>query len=168
MSLNLYDVGVPSAIRGLKQLDAIIDKASTTAASKNVSISTLETSKLAPDMKPFPFQVQTACNSAKFLAVRLGGVPNVEMKDEETTFPELRERIAKTIEFLEGVKREDFDGKEGKEIVVMDRFVFTGKSYVFEYFLPNFYFHVTTAYALLRNNGIDVGKQDYLGPIQMK
>ncbi|KAJ9617980.1 hypothetical protein H2204_013272 [Knufia peltigerae] len=159
--LTLYDTAVVPIIGTLKQLAAILKKGESHLDAKGLPHSTLLEARIAPDMNPLPFQVQTASNTAKFLAVRVGGVPNEPWADDEKTFPELHARITKTIAFLESVKRESFDDKEGVELTVRDR-NYTGLSYVTGFALPNFYFHAVTVYDLLRMNGVDVGKKDWL------
>ena len=117
-------------------------------------------------MNPLPFQIQSATDSARGVAVRLGGHPPAPMADTESTFPELQERISKSLEVLANVKREAFEGKEEQMIDVRTaggQFEMKGLEYLQEFALPNFFFHVVTAYDILRTQGVPVGKQDYLG-----
>ena len=117
-------------------------------------------------MRPLTFQIQTASDTAKGCAARLAGIEAPAMADTETTFPELQQRIAKTIAFLDSVKPAQLAGAEDREIVLKfpnGEMKFSGKDYVTGFALPNFYFHVTTAYAILRHNGIEIGKRDFLG-----
>jgi hypothetical protein len=119
-------------------------------------------------MGPLTSQVQRASDAAKFTMVRIGGIENVAMADEEASFADLQARIAKTVAFLNSVPREAIDGKEEApvELKTPNRTMeFTGQSYVLGFVLPNFYFHVTTAYALLRHKGVPIGKMDYLGGV---
>jgi uncharacterized protein len=160
--VSLYDVTIAPLTRGLTNLDGLLKKAEEHAAANNISLDDYINARLAPDMAPFTFQVQTVCNTAKFLAVRVGGVENVPMADDETTFPQLHERITRTLELLKGVSRETIDGKEGVEVVFRNM-KFTGLSYSTTFAIPNFYFHLVTAYAILRNKGVPIGKLDYLG-----
>lgn len=165
--LSLYDVTIPQMIHTLKALSSILKKAEDHTTTKHLPASDILDAKLAPDMYSLPFQIQTACNTAKFTAVRVGGVPNLEMKDDEKSFAELQDRITRTVEFLEkNVSREDFEGAEDKEVVMKvpgNEFKFTGQKYVNSFALPNFYFHVVAAYSILRMKGVEIGKFDYLG-----
>ncbi|KAL6247833.1 hypothetical protein RBB50_005181 [Rhinocladiella similis] len=159
--LTLYDTAIVPIIGTLKKLSSILKKGESHLDAKGLAHSTLLEARIAPDMNPLTFQVQTASNTAKFLAVRVGGVPNEPWEDNEKTFADLHARLAKTITFLEGVKRESFDNKEGIEVTLRDR-KYTGLSYVTGFALPNFYFHAVTVYDLLRMNGVDIGKKDWL------
>ena len=166
MSFTIYDASIPPMIRALQNLSKIMDKATAQAKQKDLPLSQLLEAKLAPDMRPFPFQIQTASDTAKGCAARLAGIEAPSMPDTETTFAELQTRIAKTVAFLESVKPEQLAGAENREVVLKfpsGEMKFTGKDYVTGFALPNFYFHVTTAYALLRSNGIEIGKRDFLG-----
>lgn len=163
--ITLYDTAIVPILRTLRNLSDILKKGETWANEKGIAHSELLEARIAPDMAALPFQIQTASNTAKFIAVRVAGVANTPWEDEEKTFDELQVRITKTIDFLEALKREDFDAKEESEVVFRDR-KFTGLSYVNVYALPNFYFHVVTAYNILRMKGVDVGKLDYLGRSQ--
>lgn len=163
--ITLYDTAIVPILRTLRNLSDILKKGETWANEKGIAHSELLDARIAPDMAALPFQIQTASNTAKFIAVRVAGVANTPWEDEEKTFDELQVRITKTIDFLEALKREDFDAKEEIEVVFRDR-KFTGLSYVNVYALPNFYFHVVTAYNILRMKGVDVGKLDYLGRSQ--
>ncbi len=160
--LSLYDIGVTPLIRTLNALSAILKKAETHANDKSIPHSELLEARLAPDMAALPFQIQTVSNTAKFISVRIAGAENVPMEDKEETFGELQARITKTIEFLNAVKREDFDGKEDVEVSMRD-YRFTGVGYLTTFALPNFYFHATTAYGILRMKGVDIGKLDFMG-----
>jgi hypothetical protein len=162
----MYQASVPVFIRMLTNLSAILDKAVAQAEAKKIDPSVLIKARLAPDMLPFTFQIQTATDHAKGCTARLAGIEPPSFADTETTFPELKARIAKTIEFLKSVKPEQLDGTEERDITLKLRrgeFHFKGQAYLLSFALPNFFFHVTTAYALLRHNGIEIGKQDYLG-----
>ena len=166
MSTSLYDLTIPVFIRNLETLDRILAKGEAFAAETGIDPAELLGARLYDDMGPLLSQIQRVSDSAKGTAVRLGGIENVVMADDEQTFADLHARIAKTITFLQGVPREAIDGKE--DIVVSlktpSRTVdFTGQSYVQAFVLPNFYFHMTTAYGLLRMKGVPLGKLDYLG-----
>jgi len=166
MAFTIYDASIPPMIRALQNLSKILDKAVADAKAKDLPAANLVDAKLAPDMRPFTFQIQTASDTAKGCAARLAGITAPSMPDTETTFAELQQRIAKTIAFMESVKPEQLAGAENREVVLKfpsGEMKFTGKDYVTGFALPNFYFHVTTAYALLRHNGIEIGKRDFLG-----
>ena len=160
--LSIYDVTIPLIVQSLKSLSGCLKKAEAHAEANNIPLEDFIAARLAPDMHPLPFQIQTACNTAKFLVVRIGGIENVSMPDDETTFPQLQVRITRTVEFLNGVKREDMEGKESAEVTFHNR-KFTGLSYATSFAIPNFYFHVVAAYTILRSKGVPVGKMDYLG-----
>lgn len=168
MALSMYQASVPVFIRMLSNLSAIIDKAMAQAEAKKLDPSVLIKSRLAPDMLPFTFQIQVASDTAKGCAARLAGIEPPSFPDTESTLPELKARLAKTIEFLKSVKPEQIDGSEERGVTLKQRsgeLHFKGQGYLLSFALPNFFFHVTTAYALLRHNGIEIGKQDYLGPV---
>jgi hypothetical protein len=169
--LSLYDVTVPVFIRGLENLDHILDKGAAHFAEAGRPESELTTARLIGDMHPLTAQIQRASDTAKGIVTRLGGAENVAMPDEEQTIAELKTRIARTIDVLKGAKRETFDGKEDAPIEIWTpnaTLLFTGKSYALEFAIPNFFFHVTTAYALLRKEGVPIGKVDYLGAIETR
>lgn len=166
MTYTIYDAAIPPMIRMLKNLSKILDKAVAEAGAKAIPLTQLLEARLAPDMFAFPKQIQIASDAAKGAAARLQGLEPPSFPDTEKTFPELQARIAKTIAYLESVDAKDFEGAEDRKIVISghgrtDEFV--GADFLRNRALPNFYFHVTTAYDLLRHNGIDVGKRDYLG-----
>jgi hypothetical protein len=167
MAISMYSASVPIFVRMLKNLSHCIDKAAAYAEAKKFEPAVLVESRLAPDMLPFRTQVQIACDAAKFGVARLAGTEAPKFADDETTFDALKARIAKTIDFLQSVPAASVDGSEGKPISVPRRnsepMQFTGENYLRHLALPNFFFHVTTAYALLRHNGVDIGKSDFLG-----
>ena len=168
MATELYDILVPQLLRALNNLSAILDKAEAYAREQEITTEDLLGSRLVADMDPLTSQIQRASDSAKGSLVRLGGIENVVMPDEETTLFELQQRIAATIDFIKSVPREKIDGKEQAEVVLTfpnGEFRFTGIQFVTAFVLPNFYFHVTTAYALLRMRGVPIGKLDFLGGI---
>jgi len=158
---TLYDISVPVFIRTLKNLSAILTTAEKYAAEKSIDPKTLTEGKLIDDMLPLSFQIWTVSNTAKLAVERVGRTPNVPMEDNEKTFPELQERIAKTIKLLEGVDPKVFEGKETAEVEMRGN-KFTGQSYLLTFALPNFFFHVTAAYAILRKEGVPIGKKDFL------
>jgi len=166
MTVSLYDVSVPPMIRMLENLSKILDKAVTQAEAQEIPLSTLLDARLAPDMHPLPRQIQIASDAAKGCAARLAGSEAPAFPDTETTFPELQARIAKTIAFLKSAKPEQFAGAEDRTITLkfpQGEMKFSGRDFLNGMALPNFYFHVTTAYGLLRHKGIQIGKMDYLG-----
>lgn len=168
MSTSLYDLTVPVLIRALRNLSAILEKGAAHARDQGIDPAELIQARLAPDMLALPGQVQRASDSAKGCVVRLGGIPNLAMADDETTFEQLQARIAATIAFLEAAPREAIDGQEEREVVLQTpsgSFPFKGRAFALGFVLPNVFFHVTTAYAILRHKGAPLGKFDYLGGI---
>jgi hypothetical protein len=166
MSTSLYDLTVPVLIRALRNLSAILEKGAAHARDQGIDPNDLIEARLAPDMLALPGQVQRASDSAKGCVVRLGGIPNLPMADDETTFEQLQARIAATIAFLEAAPREAIDGQEDREVVLQTpsgAFPFKGRAFALGFVLPNVLFHVTTAYAILRHKGVPLGKFDYLG-----
>ena len=166
MSTSLYDLTIPAFLRGFASLSAILEKGRLFAEAEGIDPARLLETRLFPDMGALAAQVQRASDSAKGAAVRLGGVPNESFEDIESSFEELQARIARTVAFLQAVPREAIDGREEAEVTLKTpgRDVhFTGRAYVLGFVLPNFYFHLTTAYALLRHQGVPIGKLDYLG-----
>jgi hypothetical protein len=172
METNLYTVTVPPMMKSLKALSGILNKLEAHATSKQLEWhpagmqeEALLSSRLISDQFPFVRQVQVACDNAKGGAARLAGIEAPKFEDNEKSVAELKARIDKTIEFLKSIKPEQIIGQESREVTLpywpdkkMNAF-----GYAFEYLMPNFYFHVTTAYAILRKNGVDLGKADYIG-----
>ncbi|MGB3025304.1 DUF1993 domain-containing protein [Paradevosia shaoguanensis] len=166
MTLSIYRASVPLYIRGFSQLAGIMDKAEANAAARKIDLSVLVNSRLAPDMYPFSGQIQRASDTAKGTIARLAGVEIPSFPDDEVTFEDLRARIAKTMDFIKSVPESAFDGADTREITLKLRdrdMTLSGADYLLDRQLPNFYFHITTAYAILRHNGVDIGKRDYLG-----
>jgi len=166
MAYSIYDASVPVMSRALGNLSNILDKAVAQATAEKRSLSELIEAKLAPDMRPFPFQIQSASDAAKGCAARLAGIDAPSMPDTETTFPELKQRIAKTLDFLNTVTPAQLAGAEARQSALKfpnGEFKFTGQDFLTGFALPNFFFHVTTAYAILRHKGIALGKMDFLG-----
>lgn len=166
MTLSMYQASIPVFIRQLGNLSAILTKAETNLKERNIDPSVLVNSRLAPDMLPFSRQIQIASDAAKGCAARLSGTEPPSFPDVETTFTELQERIAKTIAFVKTVTPEQIDGTEEKTIHLKAggrELEFRGQDYLLGFVLPNLFFHVTTAYAILRHNGVPLGKMDYLG-----
>ena len=162
----MYQASAPRFVNTLGNLAAILDKAQAHCDARKIDPLVLTGYRLFPDMFPLSRQVQIACDTAKGAVARLAGAEIPKHEDSERTFAELKTRIAKTIDFVQSVKRERVDGAEDKEIVLQMRSGerrFTGLQYLLGHALPNFYFHVTTAYNILRHNGVELGKADYLG-----
>lgn len=171
MSLSFYDASIPGYLRMLRNLSAFLDKAEAHAAEQGRPLGALLEASLGHGMANFTRQIQMASDAAKGGAARLAGIEAPSMPDTETTFPELKDRIARTIAFVEGVRREDVDGHEDRDIVmkVPDRsFEFTAVDFLLTFSLPNFLFHVTTAYGILRSQGVPLGKMDFLAGARFK
>ncbi|GAA0834298.1 DUF1993 domain-containing protein [Cupriavidus pauculus] len=167
MALSMYEVSIPVFIRALTNLSAILDKGAAHAQAQGMDAADLIQTRLVADMDPLPAQVQRASDAAKGCAARLAGIEVPSYADDESTFPALQERIAKTIGFLKSSRPEQLDGSETRVIELKLRanaVTFDGKSYLLGFVLPNFFFHVTTAYDILRHKGVQIGKMDYLGP----
>ena len=167
MALSMYQASTPVFVRMLGNLSVILGKAAAYAETKKIDPSVFINARLAPDMLPLSFQVQIACDSAKGCAARLAGIEIPSHPDTETTFAELQARISKTIDVLQSVSAAQIDGSEERTITLKLRqeMQFQGQAYLLGFALPNFYFHITTAYAILRHNGLDIGKADFLGRI---
>lgn len=166
MSLSLYDVSVPAFLRGFANLTEILKKGEAFADEKGIAHSQLLESRLIQDMLPLTGQIQRASDTAKFVPVRVGQVESVSMADDETTFADLHARIDRTVAFLKTVDPASMTGRDDAEIVLKTRSgetTSTATDYILGFALPNFYFHLTTAYAILRHNGVPIGKMDYLG-----
>ena len=167
MSVSLYDVSIPAFTLSLTNLAVILDKAVSFAEDKKVDPKALPQTRLIIDMLPLSAQIQIACDTAKGAAARLAGVDIPKHEDTEATLGELKARIRKTLEFIRTLRPEQFQGAEAREIVLtlpQNTLKFTGTTYLTNFALPNFFFHVTMAYALLRKNGVALGKRDFLGP----
>jgi hypothetical protein len=162
---SLYDAAFPLYLRMLRNLDAILDKAIAYADEKGVDVQELVDTRLATDMHSLVGQVQLASDAAKGGAARLAGVDSPSFPDTEKTMAELKARIAKTIAFVETIKPEQVDGDEARTIEVKlpnRTLTFTAKDFLFNFSLPNFLFHITTAYGVLRHAGVPLAKMDYL------
>jgi uncharacterized protein len=166
MSLSMYQASVPPFLQMLSSLSAILDKAEAHAEARKIEPAVLLNTRLIPDMFPLIRQVQLASDFAKGAAGRLAGVELPKFPDTETNFAELKARIAKTIDFLVGLTPAQIDGSESREITIPiagQPHSFTGQNYLVKFALPNFYFHHATAYAILRQSGVELGKRDFLG-----
>ena len=164
----LYSMTVPVFVRFLNNFSEILKKGEAYATAKKFEPNVLINARLAPDMFALSRQVQIACDVVKGGAARLSGTEVPSFPDNETTFAELQERIAKTVKFIEGIDKGKFEGGEARNIEIKAgprELKFDGLSYLNNFVLPNIYFHITTTYAILRHNGVDLGKMDYLGNI---
>jgi len=165
--LTMFDATIPPLKRTLGNLAAILKKAEEYADAKKVEHHVLLNSRLFVDMYPLTRQVQIATDMSKGAGARLAAVEIPKYEDNETSFAELQARIAKTIAFLDAITPQQLEGAETREITLTIRkadIKFTGQDYLLKWVLPNVYFHVTTAYNILRHNGVELGKQDFLGP----
>ena len=167
MSLTMHSASVPLFAQMLKALAGVLQKAEAHAAAKKIEPGVLLEYRLAADMFPLRRQVQIAADFAKGPAARLAGVDVPGWADDETTFADLQARIAKTLEFIGGLDAAKFDGSESREIVLRPgtdkEQRYDGRAYLVNYAIPQFLFHVTAAYAILRHAGVDVGKKDFMG-----
>jgi hypothetical protein len=163
---SMHQLAVTMMIQRLKALATILKKGAEYAEQRGFDPQALIDARLSPDMFPLARQVQIATDMAKSAAARLAGVEGPTLLDDETSFPELQERIARTLSFLKGVKSAQLDGSETRPITLQLRTMkleFAGQEYLLDWVLPNVFFHVTTAYNILRHNGVPLGKSDYLG-----
>jgi uncharacterized protein len=166
MNISMYQASAPRFANLLKNLSAILDKAKAHAEAKKIDELVLTSSRLYPDMYALARQVQIVCDTAKGAVARLAGAEVPKHEDTEKTFDELKERIAKTLAFIATVKPAQIDGSEEKEIVLKLQgkdVPFKGLPYLLGFAWPNFYFHLTTAYNILRHNGVEIGKRDFVG-----
>ena len=161
-----YEI-VSQCVQSMKNLDIFLDKAQQHATQKKFDVAILMKSSLAPDMKNFIYQVQSACDYAKAAPAWLSGQTPPKHEDNEKTIEEVRARVKKTVDFMQSVKKEQYVGASDRAIKVSwaPGKVFSGQEYLLQVTIPNVYFHISMAYAILRNNGVDVGKMDYLGPL---
>jgi hypothetical protein len=166
MALSFYDISVPVFVRGLGQLAHVLDKGLAHAQAAGIDPTELFNARLAPDMFTLAGQVQSASDASKLGTARIAGLTAPSFPDDETTYAELQARVAKTLAFLNGVERAQVDGAEAREVVMKVRgneLRFTAERYLLQFALPNFFFHVTTAYDVLRHSGVPLSKLDYLG-----
>jgi hypothetical protein len=166
MTISMSSASVPVFLRMFDNLVEWLDKAEAHAAAKKFDPQVYLAARLAPDMLPFTKQVQIACDSAKFAVSRLAGVEAPKFEDTEASLADLRERVRGTAAFVKSVAAAQLDGTEDKDVTIPRRdgsTVMKGEAYLKHFVLPNFFFHMTTAYALLRHYGVDLGKKDFLG-----
>lgn len=169
MSLTMYQISIPTFIHMLTSLSALLQKAEAFTSKKKIDPSILPSTRLFPDMLPLAKQVQIATDSAKGCAARLAGQQSPAYEDNETSLEQLIARVQKTVDYLNTFNPLQIDGSENRNIdlkVGSYELKFTGQQYLQQFAMPNFYFHVVTAYNILRHNGVEIGKQDYLGKIQ--
>jgi hypothetical protein len=168
MSTLLYQATVPVFVQTLEALSAIVDKASAYAEARKIDPAVMLGSRLRPDMLPLVRQMQIVCDNAKNMAGRLAGGEVPKFEDNETSFDDIKARIKKTLDYVRTVNSKDIEAGETREIVFPigpNKMKMKGADYIFHFALPNFYFHLTTAYAILRHNGVEIGKRDYLGAV---
>ncbi len=167
MTISMYAASVPLLKQMLQSLDAILSKAEAHAKANNLEAAALLQARLYPDMFPLVRQVQIASDNAKGIAARLAGVDIPSFADTEQTFEELHARIARTLDFINAITPEQVNGSEAREVVVYKgapyEMQLPGQTYLIHFGLPNFLFHVTTAYAILRHQGVELGKDDFIG-----
>ena len=168
MSLTMYQASVAPFVQILTALSGVLDKAQAHATAKKFDPAILLAARLAPNMFPLSRQVQIACDFAKGATARLAGAEVPSWPDNEKTFAELQERIKKTVDFVRSFKASEIDGSEEREVSVSiagQPVTFKGQPYLIQFVLPNFYFHTTVAYAILRHNGVELGKRDFVGAV---
>lgn len=166
MSLSMYQASIPVFTRQLNNLSTILGLAASQAETRKIEPGVLLNARLAPDMFPLVRQVQIACDTAKAGIALLAGIEAPQQADDETSFAELQARIATTLAFLQSVAPSQIDGSEERDLVLRRRDKethFQGQAFLLDHVLPNFYFHYSTAYAILRHNGLAIGKRDFLG-----
>ena len=162
----MYESSIPVLIRNLNNLSALLIEGADHAIEKGFDGGVLASSRLFPNMLPLTSQIQIACDVSKGAAARLSGIEAPSYEDNEVSFEELQVRISKTVKFLESIPADKIDGSEEKEIILKagpTEFKFNGKTYLQNFLLPNVYFHATTAFNILRHNGVEIGKMDFLG-----
>lgn len=168
MTLSMYQASVPAFVQMLEALAGVLEKVEAHAAARKVEPTVLLGARLFPDMFPLSRQVQLASDFAKGATARLAGIDVPSYEDTEKTIPELKARLAKTIAFVTSIKREQIDGSETRDIslkVAGKQVTLKGQTYLVHFALPNFYFHLTTAYAILRHNGVELSKRDFVGNV---
>jgi hypothetical protein len=167
MSLSMHRASVPVFVRALKVLATLLEKGE--AHAKGLDPDTLVAARLTDDMLPLSGQVQRASDASKGAVSRLTGVEAPAMPDEEVSFADLQKRVADTLAYIQSVDAAAFDGSDDRTVELKlpgGTLTFTGEDYLFGFALPNFFFHVVTAYDILRHKGVQIGKLDYLGPVQ--
>ena len=166
MTISMYQASAPRFVNMLNNLSAVLDKAQAHADAKKIDPLVFTSSRLYPNMLPFMNQVRIACDNAKGAVARLAGVEIPKHEDTEQNFADLKARIAKTVAFVESIQAAQIDGSEDQEIALKlgaTEVKFKGMQYLLGFALPNFYFHATTAYGILRHNGLELAKRDFIG-----
>lgn len=166
MPLSLHEISIPVFLRGFESLSHVLEKGRAFADGNGIPQAELTAARLFPDMLPLTGQIQRASDTAKFVPVRVAGVENVPMADDEVTFADMQARIDATVAFLRAVPAGMMNAGEDREIVIRTRraeLAYRGTDYVLHYALPNFHFHLTTAYGILRHKGVPLSKSDFLG-----
>ena len=169
MTISMYSASIPAMIRTLGNLDTLLDKAIAHAAARKIDDAAFVEARLFPDMFTFARQIRVATDMAKGAGARLAGIDIPKFEDNEKTLPELKARVRKAMDFLKTLTAAQIDGTEDKAITLTagpNTFNFKGLDYLNAWVLPNFYFHVATAYNLLRHGGVEIGKMDFLGKVQ--
>ena len=169
MTISMYNASIPVMIKMLGNLETILDKAIAHAAARKIDDAAFVEARLFPDMFTFARQIRITTDMAKGAGARLAGIDIPKFEDTEKTLPELRARLRKTVDFLKTLTPAQIDGTEERAITLTagaNTFHFKGLDYLLSWVLPNFYFHVTTAYNLLRHGGVEIGKMDFLGQVQ--
>lgn len=167
MSMSMYQASVPALLNMLRNLRTILQKAAAHAEAKKLDVSVLVNQRLFPDMFPLSRQVQIATDMSKSCVARLAGAEPPKWDDNEKTFEELIARVDKAVDYAKSFKPAQIDGSEERDVVLKSprgELKFKGQQFLVHFVLPNFYFHVATAYNILRHNGVELGKQDYIGP----
>lgn len=168
MKISMYEASIPTFLHTLNSLKAILEKGNAHAEARKFDPNLLAATRLTADMLPLTRQIQIASDAAKGAAARLTGIDPPKFEDNETTVADLIARIGKTIDYLQGFKPEQFEGSDERTITIQtprQTFTFPGLIFLRHWAIPNFFFHVTTAYNLLRSNGVEIGKADYLGRV---
>lgn len=168
MATLLYNATVPVFEQTLASLDGIVDKAAAYAAARKIEPEALLAARLRPDMLPFVRQTQIVCDGAKNMTARLAGIEPPRFEDNEASFDDIKARIKKTRDYLRSLEARAIEAGENREIVFplgSNKMKMKGSDYIFHFALPNYYFHLTTAYDILRHNGVDLGKRDFLGAV---
>jgi hypothetical protein len=171
MPITIYDASIAVLERMLRNLSSILDKAAAHASARKIDPAVLLAMRLSPDMFPLLRQVQTATDFGKAIASRLAGREPPKWDDTEKTFDDLKLRIDRTLKLLSAVNRQDLEGSETREVTVSPggrQLTFNGADYLFQFSLPNFYFHLTMAYAILRHAGVELGKRDFIGDLSAR
>ena len=166
MKISMYQASAPRFANTLRNLAAILDKAQAHVEARKLDPASLTGYRLYPDMFPFSRQIQIACDASKGACARLAGVENPSFPDGDQTFSDLKARVTRTIDFIASFKPEQIDGTEDKDVTLKvggKDVTFKGMQYLLGHALPTFYFHVVTAYDILRHNGVEIGKKDYIG-----